>query len=59
MLKNRISTSWEKYSTEKNALRCREDIENIIRKLHDKANIEDDPVFFKGMVFDSRTLVRE
>ncbi|MBT3015118.1 MAG: hypothetical protein AB2672_13840 [Candidatus Thiodiazotropha endolucinida] len=59
IMKKPVSTSWERYSTEKNALMCREDIEKIIRELHDKAGIEDDPVFFHGMAFGSVSSIHE
>ena len=59
IMKKPVSTSWERYSTEKNALKSREDIEAIIRELHDKAGIKDDPVFFHGMALGSASLIHE
>lgn len=59
VMKEPVSTSWEKYSEENNALRAREDIEAVIRELHDLAGIEDDPVFLHGMAFGSANLIHE
>jgi len=58
-LQKPLETKWQKYSTERNAIRAREDVEEIIRELHKKAGIEDDPVFFPGMAFGSLSLLSQ
>ena len=47
-------TKWEKYCTKKNAMRAREDVENMVEELHSAAGITDEGTFIKGMQF-SRT----
>jgi len=43
-------TLWEKLSsTSAHAKRAREDVEQVIRALHEAANQENDPLFFTGM----------
>lgn len=43
-------TVWEKFlSTSAHAERAREDVEEIIRKIHDIVKPENDPVFFSGI----------
>jgi hypothetical protein len=52
-----LETRWEAYCTLENAERAREDIESIIRKLHDASGITDDMLFNSGMWFGSATLL--
>ena len=44
-------TKWEKYCTRENAERAREDVEKIMRTLHDACGLEDDVLF--GLSFQS------
>jgi hypothetical protein len=55
-LGERPLATWEKYCTEKNALRIREDVEEVIRLIHAKAKPENDPVFFTGYSLHSASL---
>ncbi len=49
-LGQRPRTLWEKLSsTSAHAKRAREDVEQVIRALHEAANPENDPIFFTGM----------
>lgn len=50
-------TRWEKYCTEKNAVRTREDIEAIIINMHRAAGFEDDFLFVSGFQVGSATVV--
>jgi hypothetical protein len=43
-------TAWEKLSSRSlHAKRAREDVEKVIRAIHEEANPEIDPVFFFGL----------
>jgi len=45
----KAKTDWEKYCTEKNAIRAREDVEKIVRILYEAAKFEDDHPFIHGL----------
>jgi hypothetical protein len=47
---------WEKYCTEENAIRAREDIEKVLRLIHDKVNPENDWLFFSGFTVHSASI---
>lgn len=55
-LGQRPLATWEKYCTEQNAELTREDVEKVIRKIHDTAKPEDDPAFFFGIAIHSATV---
>jgi len=40
---------WEEYCTEENAVRSREDIEKILKLIHEKVKPKDDPLFGFGI----------
>jgi hypothetical protein len=40
---------WEEYCTERNALRAFDDVKEILKMIHDKANPENDPLFSMGI----------
>ncbi len=44
---------WEEYCTEKNTIKAREDIENVLRLIHDKVKPENDFLFSFGMSLHS------
>jgi hypothetical protein len=50
---------WEEYCTEKNALRARSDIKQIMQLIHEKANPENDPLFGFGMYEASASLQQD
>ena len=52
-----LETRWQKYCTLKNAERAREDVEKIIKLLHEVSGITDDMLFNVGMWFGSSTLL--
>jgi hypothetical protein len=54
-----LETRWEKYYVLENAKRARENVESIIRTLHDASSITDDILFDSGMWFGEATLLRE
>jgi hypothetical protein len=54
-----IPTKWENFCNQKNAERAREDVEAIIRAIHETAKIEDETPFAKGMQFRSSSLLDE
>jgi hypothetical protein len=47
---------WEKYCTEENAIRAREDIEKVLRLIHDKVKLENDFLFSFGISLHSASL---
>ena len=47
---------WEGYCTEKNAIKAREDVEKILRLIHDKLKPENDPLFSFGISLHSASL---
>lgn len=51
--------TWEKYCTEKNAVKARKDIEEVIRMVHEKAGLENDPLFSLGFTFYSASLQQD
>jgi len=54
-----VPTEWEKYSTQQNAVRAREDVEKILKTMHAAAGFEDDFLFHSGFQFGSATVVEE
>ena len=52
-----VQTSWEKYCTEKNAIRARKDVEQIVQVFHKTARFEDDYPFTSGFQTGSETLI--
>lgn len=50
---------WEEYCTEKNATKAREDIEKVLRLIHDKVAPENDPLFSFGISVHSASLLQE
>ena len=50
-LRTFAETTWEKYCTEKNAVRAREDVENIVKTIHEATKLEDEYPFVSGMQF--------
>ncbi len=52
-------TEWEKYCTEKNVLRAKEDVKKIVHALHEAGQFEDDYPFTPGFQFRSATLMDE
>ena len=52
-------TRWEKYCTEKNAIRTREDVEAIVKIMHKAAGFENDFPFVNGFQVRSATIVDE
>jgi hypothetical protein len=52
-------TRWEKYCTEKNAIRTREDVEAIVKIMHKAAGFENDFPFVSGFQVRSATIVDE
>jgi len=52
-------TRWEKYCTEKNAVRAREDVEAIVEIIHKAAGLEDDLPFVSGFQVGGATVVDE
>jgi len=54
-----LKTDWEKYCTLENAERAREDVENIIRILHDASGVTDDSLFGFGLQIGAATLIPE
>jgi hypothetical protein len=46
---NTLETGWEKYCTLTKATRARNDIESIIKAIHNLAGIKDDTLFFGGL----------
>ena len=52
-------TRWEKYCTEKNALRAREDVEAIVKIMHRAAGFENDFPFVSGFQVGGATVVDE
>lgn len=51
-----LSTKWETYCTERNAHRAREDIKEIMGRIHDTAKPPNDPLFFSGLSEHSASL---
>jgi hypothetical protein len=52
-----IKTKWEKYCRKENAIRAREDVQNIVETIHNAANFEDNPYpFIGGMQSGSATV---
>ncbi len=54
---NFVLTSWEKFCTERNALKAREDVENIIQAIHAASGIKSEYPFMFGMNFGSATVI--
>ncbi|MCG8345315.1 MAG: hypothetical protein MI685_09200 [Chlorobiales bacterium] len=54
-----VQTRWEKYCTEKNAIRSREDVEQIAQIFHEAAGFKDDYPFIKGLQSGSSTVFEE
>jgi hypothetical protein len=52
-------TRWEKYCTEKNAVRAREDVEAIVKIIHKAAGLEDDFPFISGFQVGGATVIDE
>jgi len=52
-------TRWEKYCTEKNAVRAREDVEAIVNILHTAAGLKDDFPFVSGFQVGGATVIDE
>lgn len=52
-------TRWEKYCTEKNAVRAREDVEAIVKIMHKAAGFENDFPFVSGFQVRGTTVVDE
>ena len=52
-------TRWEKYCTEKNAVRAREDVEAIVKIMHKAAGFENDFPFVSGFQVGGATVVDE
>ena len=50
-------TRWEKYCTEKNAVRAREDIKAIVKIIHNAAGLENDFPFVSGFQIGSDTIL--
>ncbi len=53
-----VLTSWEKFCTERNAVKAREDVENIIETIHKASGIKGEYPFLFGMNFGSATLIK-
>jgi hypothetical protein len=51
--------TWEEYCTEHNAQRAREDIEQIMQLIHEKAKIENGRLFSPGLIEASASLHKE
>jgi len=52
-----IKTKWERYCTKENAMRAREDVQNIMETMHKAARFEDNPYpFVGGMQLGSATV---
>ena len=47
---------WEDYCTEKNATRARDDVEQILRLIHEKVKTEEEPLFGFGIYTASASL---
>lgn len=54
-----IPTTWEKYCTQKNAEKAREDVSEIIIMLYKAGNFKDDNPFFPGFQFSSAEVIGE
>lgn len=54
-----VQTRWEKYCTEKNAVRARDDVEKIVHLLHEAAGFEDGFPFISGFQLGSATVIEE
>lgn len=54
---NFLRTNWEKFCTEKNAVRAREDVNNIIETIHEASGIKGEYPFLFGMNFGSATVI--
>lgn len=52
-------TRWEKYCTERNAVRAREDVEAIVKIMHMVAGFEDDFPFVSGIQVGGATVIDE
>jgi hypothetical protein len=52
-LGEQLKAWWQKYCTQDNGVRAREDSEKIIRLVHESAKIKDDPLFFLGIASHS------
>ncbi len=50
---------WEKYCTEENALRAREDIKQVMQLIHEKAKPDNDPLFGFGIYSASASLKQD
>jgi len=48
--------TWKKYCTERNALKAREDIKQVMQMIHEKAKPDNDPLFGFGMYSASASL---
>ncbi|MDI6853684.1 MAG: hypothetical protein QME75_08800 [Deltaproteobacteria bacterium] len=51
--------TWETYCTKRNSDRVREDIEKVMRLIHEKANLENDPLYGFGMYSASAKLQQD
>lgn len=54
-----VQTRWEKFCTEKNTIRARGDVEQIVHVLHDAAGFEDDYPFISGFQSGSATVIED
>ena len=52
-------TRWEKYCTEKNAVRARKDVEAIVKIMHKTAGFENDYPFVSGFQVGGATVINE
>jgi hypothetical protein len=53
----RVKTSWEKFCTQENAEKARENVENIIKIIHEASGIKDEYPFISGFQFGSATVL--
>ena len=53
------ATKWEKYCTQRNAERAREDVEAIVHAIHSASGIQDEHPFVQGLQIGSTSLVEE
>ncbi|MCB2184584.1 MAG: hypothetical protein KQH63_21380 [Desulfobulbaceae bacterium] len=54
-----VRTKWEKYCTQNNAVRAREDVEEIVNLLYEAGSFENDFPFTSGMQLRSATVIDE
>jgi hypothetical protein len=58
-LGEQVWTDWEKYCTQRNVLKAREDVEATINELHKKGDFKPDYPFFTGIQIHGATYNNE